>query len=100
MNPFVTLMQRLNEAKEAEKDQDIRIALAAAPASNTPDQHASTFIKHIRYVPNRTTAFVTIGNNTYYYPMNDYQMAAWLRSKSLGKWYNDNIKLKTNIRIK
>ena len=95
MNPFASLMLKLRgEPSYNDTDQDYRVAEASMPATNTPDHHASTFIRNISYSPNRHTAFVTIGNRQYWYPMTDYQMAAWLRSRSLGKYYNDNIKLK------
>lgn len=95
MSPFASLMLKLKGKPEFnDADQDYRVARSFVPASNSPEHHASTFIQNISYSPKRHTAFVTIGDNRYWYPMTDYQMAAWMRSRSLGEYYNNNVKLK------
>ena len=58
MNPFASLMLKLRgEPKFNDAEQDYKVAEASVPATNTPDHHASTFIKNISYSPDRHTAF-------------------------------------------
>lgn len=74
--------------------QRFNVDKASTYGSNSPYNAASTFIGNIRYMPYSRTAFVRIGNGSYFYPMSDQQLAAWLKSKSLGQYYNNYIKLK------
>lgn len=74
--------------------QEFRPVHAAVSGQNSPEQAASTFINRIRYLPYSQMSFVHIGNGSYVYPMTDSQLAAWLRSNSLGSHYNKYIKLK------
>ena len=67
---------------------------ASTAGRNTPERAASTFIGNIRHMPYSQMSFVRIGNGSYVYPMSQQQLAAWLRSKSLGQHYNNYIKLK------
>lgn len=75
-------------------NEDIKIAKASEYGQNTPNHHQSTFIQQISYEPHSRMVFVKIGKGLYYYPMTERQLAAWLRSKSLGHWYNEHLKLK------
>lgn len=59
---------------------------------NYPGHLGSTFIRRVRYLPIAGQAFVTIGNGNYLYPLTQYGLANWMKSKSLGQWYNQNLK--------
>lgn len=80
--------------KTKSEPQEFRPVKASMPYQNSPERAASTFIGTIRYLPYSRTSFVHIGNSSYVYPMTDAQLAAWLRSRSLGNYYNNYIKLK------
>lgn len=78
----------------AKRDMEFNVAKAAMPRTNTEFRASSTFINNIRYLPSSNTAFVRIGNSTYWYPMTLRQMSTWLRSNSLGGYYNKFVKLR------
>lgn len=80
--------------KTKSEPQEFVPVRAATAGRNTPERAASTFIGKIRYLPYSKMSFVHIGNGSYVYPMREQQLAAWLRSKSLGQHYNNYIKLK------
>lgn len=69
------------------------VAKATTTGANTPVQAASTFINRITYMPLSHRAFVNIGNNRYWYLLTDKQMSDWMKSQSLGRYYNNYIKL-------
>ena len=97
MNPFASLwntITRYSPLQTLPVNEDINVAPAALPGQNHPGHPASTFIQRISYEPNSRIAFVRMGNSTYYYPMTERQLGAWLRSRSLGHWYNKHLKLK------
>jgi len=96
MDHFTALWRKLRglDLEEPGTVQEYRVAEAAEPYSNVPDYPASTFIKNIKYTPSERKATVRIGNTEYYYPMTEMQMVRWLRSPSLGQWYNLHMKLK------
>jgi len=96
MDHFTALWRKLRglDVEDPQKDQEYRVIEADEPYSNVPGYPASTFIKNIRYRPSKRTATVRIGNKEYYYPMTEMQMVRWLRSPSLGQWYNLHMKLK------
>jgi len=74
--------------------QEYRVAQAQVPFTNTPERASSTFIRNIRYMPYNRMTFVRMGNSTYLYPMDEHQLANWLKSRSLGRYYNQYLKLK------
>lgn len=76
------------------QEQEFNVARAAVPYTNTPARASSTFVTNIRYLPSSNTAFVRLGNSTYWYPMTQRQMANWLTSNSLGRYYNNYVKLR------
>ena len=96
MDHFTALWRKLRglDVEDPQKDQEYRVIQADEPYSNVPDYPASTFIKNIRYRPSERKAYVTMGNKVYWYPMTEMQMVRWLRSPSLGQWYNLHMKLK------
>lgn len=69
---------------------------AKVPYTNTPQKASSTVVRRIRYFPMSKTALVSLGNinSDYPYFMNDMQLSQWMRSNSLGRFYNDYIKRK------
>lgn len=69
---------------------------ASVPYTNTPQKASSTVVRRIRYFPMSKTALVSLGNinSDYPYFMNDMQLSQWMRSNSLGRFYNDYIKRK------
>ena len=73
---------------------NFNVAAATTTGSNSPHHAASTFIKKITYMPAGHMSFVHIGNSRYFYPMTDEKLAFWMKSNSLGQYYNNNIKLK------
>ena len=75
-------------------NEDIKVAKASVSGQNTPNYHQSTFIQQINYDPNRRMVFIKMGKGLYYYPMTVKELSTWLRSKSLGQWYNEHLKLK------
>ena len=96
MNPFSNLwstLTRYSPLRTLPVNEDINVTQVDQPYQNHPDHPASTFIQRISYEPNSRIAFVRMGNSTYYYPMTERQLGAWLRSKSLGQWYNKHLKL-------
>ena len=96
MDAFTALWQKLRglDAVDPKQVQEYRVASAAAPYSNVPGYPASTFITNVRYRPNSERVFVRMGGKTYVYPLTERQLAAWMKSKSLGQWYNKYLKLK------
>lgn len=98
--PYEQFIQKLAAAnpsmlfKTKSEPQEFMPVHAATSGKNTPEHAASTFIGNIRYLPYSQMSFVHIGNGSYVYPMSEQQLAAWLRSKSLGQHYNNYIKLK------
>lgn len=98
--PYEEFMQKLAQSnptllwKTKSEPQEYRVAASTTPGSNSPARAASTFIRNIRYLPYTQTTLVRMGNSQYFYPMNERQLATWLKSKSLGKYYNQWIKLK------
>lgn len=66
------------------------------PYKNRPQKASSTVVRRIRYFPMSKTALVSLGNinSDYPYFMNDMQLSQWMRSNSLGRFYNDYIKRK------
>lgn len=84
-------------AEEAFKEEPIEfvVSQAAIPNTNTPYRASSTVIRNVKKPnPDSTTTFVTIGNSGYVYPMTDSQMATWMKSNTLGGFYNRYIKRK------
>jgi hypothetical protein len=69
---------------------------AAVPYTNSPAKASSTVVRRVRYFPMSKTALVSLGNinSDYPYFMNDMQLAQWMRSNSLGRFYNNYIKRK------
>lgn len=87
-------LSRYSPLQQIPINEDINVAAAAMSGQNNPAYPASTFIRKISFEPHSKIAFVRLGNNMYWYPMNEKQLATWLRSKSLGAYYNQHIKLK------
>lgn len=96
MDHFTALWRKLRglDKEEPGTDQEYRVIQVDEPYSNVPDYPASTFITNIKYRPRERKAYVTMGNKVYWYPMTEMQMVRWLRSPSLGQWYNLHMKLK------
>lgn len=98
--PYAEFMKKLAAFNPAvqysikSEPANFAVAKATTAGANTPVQAASTFINRITYMPISRRAFVHIGNNRYWYLLTDEQMSAWMRSPSLGYYYNKNIKLK------
>ena len=67
---------------------------AKEPYQNSHAQAQSTFIRRIRYFPYMKRAYVTIGKKRYLYPMSAFQLAHWMKSDSLGRFYNNYIKIR------
>lgn len=76
------------------RDMEFNVAAAAVPYTNTPARASSTFVRNIRYLPSSRTAFVRLGNSTYWYGMSPTQLAQWLTSNSLGRYYNNYLKMR------
>lgn len=101
-NPYAEFWSRLaanpvkqgKAALEAMEPQEFRAARASVPFTNTPARASSTFVRNIRYLPNSQISFVRLGNNQYWYPMTMRRLAQWLNSESLGRYYNNYIKLR------
>lgn len=99
-SPYAQFMQRLAVTNPGAKTlqsmqpQEFRVAKAAVPATNTPARASSTFVQHIRYLPNSQVAFVRLGGKQYWYAQTPTQLARWLNSRSLGGYYNQYVKLK------
>lgn len=99
-SPYEDLLIRLRTSDPAQyylvkgSQQRFNVDTAATPGSNSPYHAASTFIDMIKYHPSSNIAFVKIGSKKYWYPMTDAQLAAWMKSQSLGRYYNNYIKLK------
>lgn len=74
--------------------QDFTVWRAPMTGMNSPTQLGSTFIQRVRYLPMAGQAFITIGNGNYLYPMTQVGLANWMKSQSLGRFYNNYIKLK------
>ena len=94
---FLIRLQTTNPAlyyQTKGSQQRFNVAAAATSGSNSPYHAASTFIRGIKYHPSSNLTFVKIGNEQYWYPMNDSQLAMWMKSQSLGRYYNQHIKLK------
>lgn len=97
--PYEQLMRTLATTNpvvaEVLKDDPVtfRPAHALMPYTNTPMHASSTFVRNIRYVPNTNTAFVKLGGRQYWYNMSPRMLSNWLTSNSLGRFYNDHIKL-------
>lgn len=66
------------------------------PYQNKQNKAKSTVVRRIRYFPMSKTALVSLGNVNIFYPyfMNDLQLSQWMRSNSLGRFYNNYIKRK------
>lgn len=77
-----------------QQEQEFNVAAAAVPYTNTPARASSTFVRNIRYLPSSRTAFVRLGNSTYWYGMSPTQLAQWLTSNSLGRYYNNYLKMR------
>ena len=99
-SPYEDLLIRLKTSDPAEyylekgSQQRFNVNKASMPGSNSPYHAASTFIDAIKYQPKYNIVFVTIGSKKYRYPMTDAQLAAWMKSQSLGRYHNNYIKLK------
>lgn len=101
-NPYAEFWSRLaaNPAKQAKaaleamEPQEFRTVKASVPCTNTPAKASSTFVRNIRYLPTSQIALVRLGNNPYYYSMTPGMLARWLNSDSLGRFYNNYIKLR------
>ena len=97
--PYETFMRRLAQTQPAaaavvyNEPQTFRPAHALVPYTNTPMHASSTFVRNIRYVPKTNTAFVKLGGRQYWYNMSPRMLSNWLTSNSLGRFYNDHIKL-------
>lgn len=97
MNPFSNLWSTLTSyspLRTLPVNENINVTHVDQPYQNHPDHPASTFITNIRYRPNSERVFVRMGGKTYVYPLTERQLAAWMKSKSLGQWYNKYLKLK------
>lgn len=81
-------------ATQKMQPQDFTVWAAPMTGMNSPEQLGSTFIRKVRYLPIAGQAFVTIGNGNYLYPMTQVGLANWMKSQSLGRFYNNYIKLK------
>lgn len=98
-SPYEAFMQRLSvtnpAAAQAEslQEQTFNVTPATVTGMNTPEHARSTFIRQMRYLPTSNTCFVTLGNQQYWYPLSQRQLAQWLNSRSLGRYYNNYIKL-------
>lgn len=98
--PYMNFMAQLamtNPALRAAEESQPRQFVAApatVPFTNTPEHASSTFVRNIRYLPSSKVAFVKLGNNSYWYKMLPGMLAKWLNSRSLGRYYNNYIKLK------
>lgn len=88
-NPALASSQALSKSP-----QEFQVQHAATYGSNSPERASSSFIRMLRYNPYSRTTFVTIGNSQYWYPMGPRQLSQWLTSNSLGKYYNNFVKLK------
>jgi len=99
-SPYEDLLIRLRTSDPAKyylvkgSQQRFNVDKAYTTGSNSPYHAASTFIDMIKYHPSSNIAFVKIGSKKYWYPMTDAQLAAWMKSQSLGRYYNNYIKLK------
>lgn len=69
---------------------------AEVPYTNSPQKASSTVVRRIRYFPISKSVRILLGNSTKEYPyfMNDFQLSQWMRSNSLGRFYNNYIKRK------
>ena len=96
MDHFTALWRKLRglDSEDPKLTQEYQVAEAAEPYSNVPGYPASTFITNIRYRPSSNRVLVRMGGKTYVYPMTQSQLNRWLRSPSLGQWYNLHMKLK------
>jgi len=81
-------------AIEAFENEDVEFTPAHSfmPGMNTPQYAQSTFIRQIRKPAHTDIAFVRLGNNGYQYGMTEPQLARWMTSQSLGKYYNEYLK--------
>lgn len=55
---------------------------------------SSSFITSLKYDPVNKVAWVGMNGNEYEYPMDQYEVGRWVTSGSLGKFYNQRVKLK------
>lgn len=99
-NPYLRFIRNLeNSGKlgaatlQKQQPQEWRTAQATVYGTNRPDRASSTFVRNIRYLPQSRVTFVRLGNNEYWYNMTPRQLATWLTSNSLGRYYNKYIKL-------
>ena len=94
---FIARLQVTNPGAatiEKNSPQEWRPAKASVYYTNTPERASSTFVRNIRYLPQSQIAFVRLGNSQYWYGMTPRQMSQWLTSNSLGKYYNNYMKLR------
>lgn len=99
-NPYRDFMQRIwttNPTRAALEQNNMQVftpAKASIPFTNNPGRASSTFVRQIRYLPQSQAAIVTLNNNPYTYALTPRLLAQWLNSNSLGRFYNNHIKLK------
>lgn len=76
------------------EDEDVEFSPGHSfvPGMNTPMFAQSTFVENIRKPAHSDIAFVELGNNGYVYPLTENDMARWLTSQSLGRYYNQYLR--------
>lgn len=55
---------------------------------------SSSWIDEIEYLPSLGIAIMHTNGKQYYYPMTSDEVGDWMNSDSLGRYYNNNVKLK------
>lgn len=84
----------LQQAQPVVPNVDFTVYQTPMSGMNYPGHLGSTFINRVRYLPMAGQAFVTIGNGNYLYPITQTGLANWMKSRSLGQWYNQHLKLR------
>lgn len=77
-----------------DRTADLVVDRTPMSGMNQPNHLGSTFIDRVRFLPLSQTAIVRIGTGNYLYPLTQTTLANWMKSKSLGQFYNNYIKLK------
>ena len=83
-------------ARQQFEDEDVEFnpAQAFMGGMNTPQYAQSTFVRQVRKPAHSDIAFVRLGNNGYSYGMTEPQLAQWMTSQSLGRYFNSYLKRK------
>ena len=70
------------------------LVMPGPPYSNSPNRLSSSWIKGAVNIPSTGSCLVNCGNKMYPHVMSDYELGRWLTSRSLGSYFNTNMKLK------